>query len=128
MNTIVIEFSEKDRKLLEGLMGSISLLASVEGAKLPAPARAEVVEAVGPGVEHPVDTSVAHLDPPAPVPEAPAPAPVSLAEFQKTLVTRCAESAAVKEKVQALVQKYAPAVSAIPEDKRAEVLEALKKI
>ena len=55
-------------------------------------------------------------------------APISLGEFQKAIVTRCAESVATKEKVQALVHKYAASVSAIPEDKRREVLAALDKI
>lgn len=116
MNEIVIRLSDKDRAVLDALTGAVSLLASVLGSAQPAPA----------------DAPVSHFEPPAPAPDpvaaAPAPAPVSLGEFQKALVTRCAEGPAVKQKVQALVHKYAESVSAIPEDKRPEVLAALAKI
>jgi hypothetical protein len=138
MNRIVIELSDRDRSLLEGLMGSVSLLASVLGSSLPGPSRAAIIDkAVEDSVaalagEHPADAPITHFEPPAPAPDpvaaAPAPAPVPLGEFQKALVTRCAESADVKQKVQALVHKYAESVSAIPEDKRPEVLAALAQI
>ena len=60
-----------------------------------------------------------------PAPEVKA---VSLGEFQKAIVTRCAESPVMKAKVQALVHRYAASVSAIPEDKRSEVLAELAKL
>ncbi len=133
MNRIVIEWSERDRAALEGLTGAVTLLASVIGSMQPPVAQQEIlakVEALA--AEHPADAPVAHLEPPAPASDpvdvAPAPAPVSLGEFQKALVTRCAESADVKQKVQALVHRYADSVSAIPEDKRPEVLAALALI
>lgn len=93
-----------------------------------------------PAAEHPADAPTTHLEPPvaaAPAAIQPEPAavdpapevkPVSLGEFQKAIVTRCAASAAMKAKVQALVHKYAPSVSEIPEDKRAEVLAELAKL
>ena len=141
MSKIVIELSPEDRSLLEGLMGSVTLLASVLGSNLPAESRAAVIaatevpdfltKALRLPEEHPVD-AIPPVDPPAPAPDpvadAPAPAPVSLGEFQKAIVTRCAESAATKQKVQALVHKYADSVSNIPEDKRSEVLAALAQI
>lgn len=131
---IVTRFSNEDRALLEGLTGAVTLLASVLGSIQPAPVRQDLVEktAAAFAAEHPADAPVAHLEPPAPASDpadvAPAPAPVSLGEFQKALVTRCAESADVKQKVQALVHRYADSVSAIPEDKRPEVLAALAEI
>lgn len=68
---------------------------------------------------------------PVPVPE-PAPAPAvevpSLAEFQKALSLRCAESETTKAKVRALLHEYAEAASKVPEDKRAEVLARLAKL
>ena len=76
----------------------------------------------------------AHLEPPveatapAPAPAAPA-APaaesVSLAEFQKAITLRCAESAAMKGLVRGLVNEYASSVSAIPAEKRSEFLAKL---
>lgn len=138
MNKFVIELSKEDRALLEGLTGAVTLLASVLGAALPGPSRAAIIDkvvedSVAPlACEHPADAPVSHFDPPTPAPDpvaaAPAPAPIPLGEFQKAIVTRCAESAATKEKVQALVNKYAESVSTIPEDKRAEVLAELAKI
>lgn len=149
MNRIVIELSDRDRSLLEGLMGSVATLASVIGSSLPAPVRQETITnaAAAFASDHPAEDvaplqqaevavglpveGAAHLEPvtvePDPTP-APAPAVVPLGEFQKVLVTRCAESPDVKQKVQALVHKYAESVSAIPEDKRPEVLAALAQI
>lgn len=142
MNQIVIRLSDEDRRILEGLMGSVSLLASVLGSSLPDATRQEVIEAAGPGVVPPAEDvaplqtaevsvglpveGAAHLEPVTV--EPPAPAPVSLGEFQKALAARCAESDDVKAQVQALIRKYAECVSAIPEDKRPEVLAALNQI
>lgn len=96
-------------------------------------------EAAGVLNEHPVSESTAHLEPtvaapvapvaePAPVEPAPEVKPISLGEFQKAIVTRCAESPVMKAKVQALVHRYAASVSTIPEDKRPEVLAELAKL
>lgn len=132
MNEIVIRFSDTDRKLVEDLIGAVGLLASVVGNSLPKETQAAVIAAAT--ETHPLDASTAHLEPPAPAPDpmaaapAPAPAPVSLAEFQKTLSTRCAESPDMRLKVQGLIRKYAECVSAIPEDKRSEVLATLDSI
>lgn len=133
MNAITIQLCAEDRKRLDDLTGAVSLLATVLGSMQPPEVRQEIIEtATAPASEHPVDLPVTHFDPPAPAPDpvavAPAAKPISLGEFQKALVTRCAESATVKQKVQALVQQYADSVSNIPEDKRPEVLAALAKI
>lgn len=121
---VTIQFSAEDRQRLDELIAFAGLIAGeMKGNNTPAQA---------PAAEHPADAATTHFDPPAPAPDpvaaAPAPAPVSLGEFQKALVKRCAESAATKQKVQALVQQYADSVSNIPEDKRPEVLAALAKI
>ena len=121
MNKIVIELCADDRQRLDALVGALSLLSSVIGSTLPPTVQQDI--AAIPAVEHPVDAPTAHFDPPAP-----APVPVPLGEFQKALVTRCAESAETKQKVQALVHKYADSVSNVPEDKRSEVLAALAEI
>jgi hypothetical protein len=138
MNRIVIEFSPEDRQRLDEIIGFLGLLVgewkSQQNANYSGPRMTQAedgtVKLVPPA--HPADASTAHLEPPAPAPApvaaAPAPAPVPLGEFQKALVTRCAESADVKQKVQALVHRYADSVSAIPEDKRPEVLAALAEI
>lgn len=130
MNKIVIELCAEDRKRIDELIAFAGLIAGEMKAR-PAAVPGELLQAevvVGLPVE-----GAAHLEPvvieedpaPAPAPEA---KPISLGEFQKAIVTRCAESAAVKKKVQALVHKYAPSVSEIPEDKRSEFLAALAQI
>jgi hypothetical protein len=122
MNKIVIELCQEDRQRIDELIAFAGLIAGEMKSR--------------PAAEHPADASTAHLEPPVAAPAAsqpepaavvPAPEvkPVSLGEFQKAIVTRCAESAAMKAKVQALVHKYAPSVSEIPEGKRPEVLAAL---
>lgn len=121
MNKIAIEFCAEDRQRIDDLVGAMTLLSSVIGSTLPPAIQMEPV--VIPKVEHPVDAPADHFDPPAP-----APVPVSLGEFQKAIVTRCAESAETKKKVQALVHKYADSVSNVPQDKWSEVLAALAEI
>lgn len=103
-------------------------------------AQQERIQAAAKAAGFPVE-GTAHLEPivaapaapvsePAPVEPAPAPEvkPVSLGEFQKAIVTRCAESPVMKAKVQALVHRFAASVSTIPEDKRPEVLAELANL
>lgn len=131
MNKIVIEFCAEDRQRIDELIAVAGLIAGE--MKSSNASALTTTPGPAPAAEHPADAATTHFDPPAPAPdpvtEVPwAPAPVSLGEFQKAIVTRCAESAATKQKVQALVHKYAASVSNIPEDKRSEVLAALAKI
>lgn len=140
MNKIVIELCAEDRKRIDELIGFAGLI--VDEQKQYRVFMERNILAAAPGssaAEHPADGSVAHLEPsvvapaacqpePAAVEPAPEVKPISLGEFQKAIVTRCAESPATKAKVQALVHKYAPSVSEIPEDKRPEVLAALAKL
>lgn len=127
MNKIVIELCPEDRQRIDELISFAGLLVG-ELKSRPVPTTESFTL-----LTHPADATT-HLEPPAPAPDpvaaapAPAPTPVSLGEFQKAIVTRCAESAATKQKVQALVHRYAESVSAIPEDKRSEVLTALAEI
>lgn len=114
-NKIVIELCAEDRARLDAI---------IDGLQNRSAAPVETLT---------TDFAASFPDPqpepePAPV-EAPAPAPVpSLAEFQKAITLRCAESAAVKTKVRALVNRFAPSVSEIPEEKRAEFLDLLSKL
>jgi hypothetical protein len=125
MNVIEFKLCAEDRQRLDEIIAFTGMIAA--GMKSRAAA------------EHPADAPTAHLEPPVAAPAAiqpepatvePAPEvkPISLGEFQKAIVTRCAESAAMKAKVQALVHKYAPSVSEIPEGKRSEVLAALSDL
>lgn len=135
MNTIkvITELSPEDRKLLEGLMGSVSLLASVLGNMQPTPVQQKIIQDATENLEHPADAPVAHLDlptepAPEPAPAAPEVKPVSLAEFQKAVTQAVAKGPKQKAAAKEIINKYAASVSAVPEDKRAEVMEELSKI
>ena len=125
MNVIEFKLCAEDRQRLDEIIAFAGLIVGEMKSRAAA--------------EHPADAPTTHLEPTVPAPAAsqpepaavePAPEvkPISLGEFQKAIVTRCAASAAMKAKVQELVHKYAPSVSEIPEDKRAEVLDALAKL
>ena len=119
MNRIVIELCAEDRSRLDAITAALRELSVAPVVAAPAPA----VE------EHPIDAPVTHFEAPTePLAPAPEVKPVSLGEFQKAIVTRCAESAAMKSKAQALVHQYARSVSEIPEGQRAEVLAELAKL
>lgn len=114
-NKIVIELCAEDRARLDAI---------IDGLQNRSAAPVETLT---------TDFAASFPDPqpePEPAPaEVPAPAPVpSLAEFQKAITLRCAESAAVKTKVRELVNRFAPSVSEIPEEKRAEFLDLLSKL
>lgn len=117
---VTIQLCEEDRKRIDELIRFAGLIVG-EMKSGNAPEPAAVPDPAPAAAEHPAEATTAPFDPPAT-------APVSLGEFQKALVTRCAESVETKQKVQALVQKYADSVSNIPEDKRPEVLSALAQI
>lgn len=125
MTAITIELCAEDRARLD------AIIAGLQG-KAPAVAPAEVpVADPAPVADFPVVPDQVPWDEapadPAPAP-APAAKPVSLAEFQKAITLRCAESPKVKAAVRELVNGYAPSVSTIPEDKRSEFLAKLAAI
>lgn len=138
-NTITISLCEEDRKRIDELIGAVSLLASVIGSTLPPKLTAESVANLTAGVApapvaEPDPTAVAN---PAPIiEETPAPVaetteevkPVSLAEFQKAVTLAVSKGAEAKKAVKAIINKYAASVSAVPEDKRAEVMAELATI
>lgn len=145
MNTITISLSEKDRDILEHLKNSINLLATTIGSAQPREVREAIIEkvnAAGAALLQETEVSIglpvegaAHLEPvtvepeiPAPVEEAPTTDPVTLAEFQKAVTLAVSKSAEAKKAVKALINKYAASVSAVPEDKRAEVMAELANI
>ena len=119
MNVIEFRLCDEDRARLDEIIKGLAALVPSGATPGTAAPAADLA------AEHPADAPTTHLEPPAPVPEV---KPISKAEFQKAIVLRCAESAETKQKVQALVHKYAESVSAIPENKRAEVLAELAKL
>jgi hypothetical protein len=153
MNTITIELTKTDRKLLEDLTGAVTLLASVLGSMQPAETRQQIIQEAT-GSDHPIDASVAHLELPeitkrdleqmdavseafqnavaaaTPVIEDPTleVKPVSFAEFQKAVTQAVAKGPGQKAAAKKIVNKYAKSVSEVPEDKRAEVMAELAKI
>ena len=127
MNTITIELCKEDRQRLDEVIAFLGLIAGEIKSR---PAAASLPE-------HPIDASTTHLEPveePAPAPAAetppwePTPAPVSLAEFQKAVTQAVAKGPKQKDAAKEIINKYAASVSAVPEDKRAEVMAELAKI
>ena len=135
-NTITIEFSKQDRELLEGLMGSVTLLASVIGNAQPKEAQekvtAEVLEPATKMPEEipadPVEENTTEATPDPVAETAPEVKPVSLAEFQKAVTLAVSKGAEAKKAAKEIINKYAASVSAVPADKRAEVMAELEKI
>ena len=125
MNASTIELCAEDRARLDAIIAGLQGHAPVVPATTEAPASDPAPVADFPVVPDQVPWDEAPADEPAP---APAAKPVSLAEFQKAITIRCAESPEVKAAIRGLVQEYASSVSAIPEDKRSEFLAKLAKI
>lgn len=134
MNCITIEFCAEDRARIDRLVAALERQCSACAEGI-APLLGLKAEAPDP-VQQKLADVVAQISDPikaepetAPVEVAPPPAPVvSLAEFQKALTLKCAESEETKAKVRALLHEYAEAASKVPEDKRAEVLDRLAKL
>lgn len=123
MNKIIFELSPEDRARLDAIIAKLDGLA---------PHCDDCVDNVVHMVEaaHPAASAPAPEAPPwtEPTPPPAAAEPPALAEFQKVVTVRCAENPAVKLKVRELVNRYAPSVSEIPEDKRLEFLDLLAKL
>lgn len=133
MSNITIELSKKDRELLEGLMGSVTLLASVIGNAQPKVVQENIInkvtETLAPVEETPPPAADPVEETPTPVAETtPEVKPVSLAEFQKAVTLAVSKGADAKKAAKDIINKYAASVSAVPEDKRAEVMAELAKI
>lgn len=133
MNLITIELCAEDRARIDRLIaaldrgcsscaesfaeclsGAYAAKANQGAAPVPPAVEAEPVTAPAPAADQ------APWEDPAPE--------VSLAEFQKALTLRCSESAETKAKVRALLNQYAAAASAVPPEKRAEILAKLQQI
>ena len=124
MNRITIELCKEDRQRLDELIAFAGLLVG-EIKSATAPVTFEV--------EHPVDVPTTHLEAPTeePIPTqelTPEVKPITLAEFQKAVTMACAKGTEQKKTAKAIINKYAASVSAVPEDKRAEVMAELAKI
>ena len=136
MNNIVIELHPEDRARLDAIIAGLSKLQPVcdtcvehvvhmfEGA--PQTAKPDFLDKQLNLPQTPVADPAPAKDP-EPT-QDPTPAAPNLAEFQKVVTERCAASPAVKAKVRELVNRYAPSVSEIPEDKRNEFLALLATV
>lgn len=129
MNTITIQLCEEDRKRIDELIAFAGLIASELKSRGPILMRsAAPTEAPAPDL--PVE-GAAHLEPviveetPAPAPEV---KPIPFAEFQKAVTLAVSKGTEAKKTVKAIINKYAPSVSEVPEDKRAEVIAELSQI
>lgn len=128
MNNITIELCKEDRERLDLLNAGLARLSNVQEALASVPAvlsaiPEQVEPAATPEQPAPVEVPAPPAKPEpvaAPEPEKPQ---VKLADVQKKVVDL--STAGKKDAVKAVIQAYAPRVSAIPEDKLGEVLEKL---
>ena len=141
---IITELCQEDRQRLDDLLGGIASLTAIICETLPKAAQERIIEeTVAPMREAEVYVGIpvegaAHLEPvtveatPAPVEEPKvedsAPVVISLAEFQKAVTLAVSKGPSAKAAVKTIINKYAPSVSGVPEDKRAEVMAELSKI
>lgn len=139
MNKITIALCEEDRKLLEGLMGSITLLTSVLANAQPQEVQEKVIaeaaptvgcpNMVNPDTVHPVDEVSPHAAPePAAEPEpvaAPAAPQYTQADILAIVQRLIAPGSTKRAEAKAIVNDYAVKISAIPEDKYPEVMDRL---
>ena len=143
MNTInvTIQLCEEDRKRIDELIAFSGLLVGEvrsyrDALKFQAPAQVPLVVEAQPKVteftvadENPDPTPVVETPAQEPVAEpVPEVKPVSLAEFQKAVTIAVSKSPAAKAAAREIIHKYASSVSAVPENKRAEVIAELSKI
>ena len=133
MNHITIALCEEDRKLLEGLMGSVTLLASVIANAQPQDVQEKIIEEVIPDAGHPVDAVSPHA--------APEPAEERTDEAEKPVATQYTQADILaivqrliapgsnkREQAKAIVNDYAVKISGIPVDKYTEVMDRLIKL
>lgn len=140
---ITVEMSKEDRDVLQSvacslamlgdgqlLANSITLLAAALGKKQPTTAGTQKDGVVREPVDVPAPAPAAEPAAVEPVPTEPAPEvkPVSLAEFQKAVTQAVAKGQKQKAAAKEIINKYAASVSAVPEEKRAEVMAELAKI
>lgn len=133
MNTITIALCKEDRMLLEGLMGSVSLLASVIANAQPKEVQEKIIAEALPGkpdeapaplnqdaaMEHPVDAVSPHAAP------EPAEARYTLADVRAVVQRLIGPGSTKRAAAQAIVNDYAVKISAIPEDKYNEAMDRL---
>lgn len=139
MNKITIALCEEDRKLLEGLMGSVTLLASVLANAQPKEVQEKVIaetlvpqlaqDPATPDAGHPVDAVSPHAAPePAEAPAEPlyAQAPLYTLDDVRAVVQRLIGPGSTKrEAAKAIVEEYAPKLSGIPANKYDEIMGRL---
>lgn len=130
-NEITIRLSDEDRALLGAILNELQNLSRGDFA-IPQEWKGEKVAAKAgkPQEMTKKEPETAKTEPvkqeTAPAPATPAAPAVSKADVQKLVVTLA--SSGKKAEVKEIVTKYAASVSAIPEDKLAEVYEKLQAL
>jgi hypothetical protein len=116
---VTIELCKEDRQRLDDILYILArTCTALENIGTPFQAPAEPIQEET--FEQPDLFASEPVDEPAPVPA------ISLADIQKKVVDL--STAGKKDAVKAVIQAYAPKVSAIPENKYAEVLAKLTEL
>lgn len=114
MNTITIQLCTEDRARLDNILAALQNLGGAPILSQEQPKTAEPIK-TAPAAEKPQDEA----------PAKPAAPSVTLEAIQQKVVQLAAKGADEKTKARAIINQYAPKVSAIPENKLAEVWEQL---
>lgn len=135
MNTITIALCEEDRKLLEGLMGSVTLLASVLANAQPKDVQEKIIaeaipaapapEPITPDAGHPVDAVSPHGEPKPEAEPAPETPQYTLDDVRAVVQRLIAPGSTKRAAAKAIVEEYAAKLSAIPMNKYTEVMDRL---
>lgn len=134
MNSIEIYLCPEDRVRIDKLIHRIDVIAAVmampvTGVKLEGPTKEELKEAVIKAVAEPFPAD------PFPTPEetpaeaeAPKAEPVTMDQVQAVVRQLIKPGSPHRDEAKKIVQEYAPKVSAIPEEKLAEVFGRLSEL
>lgn len=136
MNTITIAFCEEDRKRLDDLVGSVTLLATVLANAQPREVQKKIVaelhaqqpapEPATPDTNHPADEVSPHTEPAPTAEPLYTQAPLYNLDDVRAIVQRLIGPGSTKrEKAKAIVEEYAAKISAIPANKYGEVMDRL---
>ena len=139
MNSIEIYLCPEDRARIDKLIHRIDVIAGVvalpvTGEKIEGPSKEELKEAITtamtePYVEEPpfdVEEKPAEAEPPKE--ETEPPKPVTMDQVQAVVRQLIKPGSPHRDEAKKIVQEYAPKVSAIPEEKLAEVFGRLSEL
>lgn len=133
MNAIEIYLCPEDRARIDKLIHRIDVIAGVvalpvTGDKIEGPTKEELKEAIVKAAEPYVEEPPFDVEEKPAEAEAPKAEPVTMDQVQAVVRQLIKPGSPHRDEAKKIVQEYAPKVSAIPEEKLAEVFERLSEL